>query len=80
MLRSGLLQLEANEKNLSMMINGLADHLKVINRAILDPDYYDIKYFDQIKSIYEMVTARGTLSVPEIHAVIDELRKYRHTK
>jgi uncharacterized protein YfkK (UPF0435 family) len=68
---------EATEQNLALLINGLAENLKVINRAILDPDHYDLSHYEEIKNIYDMVKRKGNLSVPEIHAILDELSRLR---
>ncbi|WP_174495550.1 DUF1128 domain-containing protein [Salirhabdus euzebyi] len=68
---------EATEQNLSFVIHELAEQLQVINRSILDPKDFSLKDYDDLKSIYEMVKAKGRVSVAEIHAIIDELSKYR---
>jgi uncharacterized protein YfkK (UPF0435 family) len=68
---------EATVENLSFIVHSLADSLQVINRAILDPKDFDLSSYNELKSIYEMVQRQGKLSVPEIQAIIEELRKLR---
>ncbi|GAA0495405.1 hypothetical protein GCM10008986_22640 [Salinibacillus aidingensis] len=68
---------EVSEQNLSFMVEELMNDLQVINRGVLDPKYFDVKDYHEIKSVYEMVKSKGQLSVPEIQAIIEELRKYR---
>ncbi|MCP8616552.1 DUF1128 domain-containing protein [Salirhabdus salicampi] len=68
---------EATAENLKFIIDDLAERLQVINRSILDPDHYDMDHYDEIKSLYDMVVSRGQISVSEIHAIIEELKKYR---
>ncbi|WP_102028186.1 DUF1128 domain-containing protein [Salirhabdus sp. Marseille-P4669] len=71
------MSLEATEQNLASIINGLADYLKVINRSILDPEHYQLEHFEEIHGLYNMVKSKGSLSVSEIQAVLEELSKYR---
>ncbi|KGX93196.1 hypothetical protein N781_12365 [Pontibacillus halophilus JSM 076056 = DSM 19796] len=68
---------EATQENLAFVINGLAEDLQVVNRSIMDAEDYDIRYYDQIKDLYDMVQMKGQLSVSEIQAVVGELGKYR---
>ncbi|MRG85431.1 DUF1128 domain-containing protein [Salinibacillus xinjiangensis] len=67
---------EATEQNLSYIIEQLAEQLQVINRSVLDPKYFDIKNYNEIKSMYDMVKNKQ-LSVSEIQAIIEELRNFR---
>ncbi|TCT26803.1 uncharacterized protein YfkK (UPF0435 family) [Melghiribacillus thermohalophilus] len=68
---------EATEKNLAFMIEKMADKLQIINRSLLKPEDFDIQAYQDIKNIYEMIHSKPTISVSEIHAIIDELSKFR---
>ncbi|SET83758.1 Uncharacterized protein YfkK, UPF0435 family [Salinibacillus kushneri] len=68
---------EASEQNLSYIIEELMNDLQVINRSVLDPKYFDVKDYHDIKSVYEMVKSKNQLSLPELQAIIEELRKFR---
>lgn len=68
---------EATEKNLAFMIEKMADKLQIINRSLLEPEDFDIQAYQDIKNIYEMIHNKPTISVSEIHAIIDELSKFR---
>ncbi|GGD27721.1 DUF1128 domain-containing protein [Pontibacillus salipaludis] len=64
--------------NLVFMINTLAEQLQVVNRGLMDPEDYDIKHYEDIKDMYDMVQMKkGQLSVSELQAVVGELGKYR---
>lgn len=70
------LEIPSNE-NLSVLLNELADRLKVANRALLDPEDYDLSKYEDLKFMYDMVVQKGHLSASETQAFIDELRSVR---
>ncbi|RCW70747.1 DUF1128 domain-containing protein [Saliterribacillus persicus] len=68
---------EANQENLSFIINEMAERLQVVNRSIMDPDDYNLDNYDELKSLYQMIEQKGSLSVSETQAFIEELKNYR---
>ncbi|WP_138414896.1 DUF1128 domain-containing protein [Aquibacillus sediminis] len=68
---------EATEENLEFIINELASMLQVVNRSIMDPEDYDISKYDELKSLYDMLKQKGSLSVAETQAFIQELSSIR---
>lgn len=70
------LEVPSNE-NLAFILNELADCLKVANRALLDPEDYDLDKYEDLKFMYDMVVQKGQLSASETQAFIDELRTVR---
>jgi len=65
------------QENLEIIMTGLAKKLSVINRALLDPEDYDLAKYEDLKFMYDMINQRGSLSPSETQAFIDELRKAR---
>lgn len=68
---------EATNENLRYIIDELAVQLQVVNRGLMDPEDYDLQYYDQIKEMYDMAQMKGQLSVSEIQAIVGELGKFR---
>lgn len=68
---------QPTEENLKIIMAGLSEKLSVINRALLDPEDYDLAKYDDLKFMYEVVSTRDSLSPSETQAFIDELRKAR---
>ncbi|MBM7552781.1 DUF1128 domain-containing protein [Thalassobacillus pellis] len=68
---------EPTQENLETIINDMADRLQVVNRSIMDPKDYDLKNYDEIKSLHDMVKTKGQLSVSETQAFVQELGAYR---
>ncbi|WLV25732.1 DUF1128 domain-containing protein [Aciduricibacillus chroicocephali] len=68
---------KATEENLKVIMAGLAERLNVVNRALLDPEDYDISKYEDLKFMYEMIKSRNSLSPSETQAFIEELRKAR---
>lgn len=66
-----------SNENLEIMLNELADRLKVANRELLNHEDYDLEKYDEIKFMYDMVVQKGYLSASETQAFIDELRSVR---
>ncbi|MBM7571791.1 DUF1128 domain-containing protein [Aquibacillus albus] len=68
---------EPTKENLAFIINEIADHLKVVNRSIMDPDDYDLEKYDELKSLYDLIKQKGQLSVAETQAFVEELASSR---
>ncbi|GEL75907.1 DUF1128 domain-containing protein [Tenuibacillus multivorans] len=68
---------EATEENLKYIIDEMSKQLQVLNPTILDPEKFHLDNYHNIKQLYDMVQGKDQISVPEIHAIIDELKKYR---
>ncbi|MFC7061241.1 DUF1128 domain-containing protein [Halobacillus seohaensis] len=68
---------EPTKDNLSTIIGDMASRLQVVNRSIMDPDDYDLDKYDEIKSLHDIIQAKGQLSVSEIQAFVQELGNYR---
>lgn len=68
---------QASEENLSILLNGIADRLVVVNRSIMQPEDYQIEKYDDIKFLYDHIESKGQLSVSETEAFIQELANYR---
>ncbi|MBR7552852.1 DUF1128 domain-containing protein [Allobacillus sp. GCM10007491] len=68
---------EPTEENLEFIINDLSEELQIINRSVVKPENFDLANYQEIKDLYDMVKAKRQVSVSEIHAIIDELKKYR---
>ncbi|WP_096269916.1 DUF1128 domain-containing protein [Paucisalibacillus globulus] len=65
------------KENLEIMLNDLAERLSVVNRAIMDAEDYDLSKYEEIKFLYDMIVKKGSLSVSETQAFIEELRSVR---
>ncbi|MFC0301454.1 DUF1128 domain-containing protein [Virgibacillus soli] len=63
--------------NMTKILDQLADHFRVANRALFDPEDYDINKYDQLKFLYDMVIRQGRLSAADTQAFLDELRLIR---
>ncbi|QQK76627.1 DUF1128 family protein [Salicibibacter cibarius] len=68
---------EATEENLTYIFEKLQDQLQVVNAAVLDPTGYDLRFYDDIKEIYEYVDGNSKLSVKEMDALISELGRLK---
>ncbi|MYL48726.1 DUF1128 family protein [Halobacillus litoralis] len=68
---------EANQENLEVIINDMAEKLQVVNRSLMDPEDYDLNKYEEIKSLHDIIEMKGQLSVSEIQAFVQELGQYR---
>lgn len=68
---------KSSQENLTFMLEKLAKLLDVANHALLDPKHYDLNKYDEIKYMYDMITRKGSLTMSETEAFIDELRSVR---
>ncbi|GAK07491.1 MULTISPECIES: DUF1128 domain-containing protein [Geomicrobium] len=63
----------ATHENLTYMFEKLQERLKVVNRVVLDPEYYSLNQYEDIKDVYDYVVSHPNLSVREIDALVSEL-------
>ncbi|WLR46974.1 DUF1128 domain-containing protein [Halobacillus litoralis] len=68
---------EANQENLEVIINDMAEKLQVVNRSLMDPEDYDLNKYEEIKSLHDIIEMKGSLSVSEIQVFVQELGQYR---
>lgn len=66
-----------SKENIEKMIACIQDKLQMVNRAVLQPEDIDMKYYDELLEVYEMIAKKDSFSVSEINAIIDELRTFR---
>nr|WP_100399373.1 DUF1128 domain-containing protein [Bacillus sp. FJAT-44742] len=62
-----------NEENLAFMISEISNKLQVVNTGAFQPESFDIEQYNDIKDLYEMVTAKDNISVSEMDAIVSEL-------
>ncbi|WP_249869815.1 DUF1128 domain-containing protein [Oceanobacillus saliphilus] len=67
----------ANEENMKIILDELAQRLNVVNRSIMDPEDYDLSKYDDLKFMYDMVVQKGQLSASETQAFVQELAAIR---
>ena len=68
---------QATQENLEYILTGLAKCLDVANKGLLHADDYDIKKYDELKMMYEILSNRPKLSPTEADAFISELSTTR---
>lgn len=68
---------QPSEENMKYILDELTEHLTVANRAIMDPEDYNIDKYEELKFMYDMVLQKGKLSISESQAFIEELRAMR---
>ncbi|UOQ85540.1 DUF1128 domain-containing protein [Gracilibacillus salinarum] len=68
---------EKTEENLAYIIQEMGRMLQVVNDSIMNPDDYDMKHYDELKELYDLLKQKGGLTVAETQAFITELRQYR---
>ncbi|HLR41145.1 MAG TPA: DUF1128 domain-containing protein [Virgibacillus sp.] len=66
-----------SKENLKYILDELAECLTVANRAIMDPEDYDLNKYEDLKLMYDMIIQKGQLSASESQAFIEELRSVR---
>lgn len=68
---------EPTEENLSYILDGIATKLNVANRALLDPEDYNLEKYEDLKFMYDILDQKGSLSPSEADAFIKELATTR---
>jgi len=67
----------ASKENMEFILEELTKQLDVANHSLFDPDDYDLNKYNDLKSLFDMVSKTGKLSPMETEAFIAELKKIR---
>lgn len=67
----------ASEKNLNLLLDGLAEKLDVANKIMFDAKFYRLDQYDDLKFLYDHIMQIDKLSPSEVQAFVDELRSIR---
>lgn len=65
------------EENLSYILGEMVIKLKVANKALFDPEDYNLEKYSDLKFMYDTINQIGTLSPSESDAFIKELAATR---
>lgn len=65
------------QENLNYILSELTKLLDVANKTLFDPKHYDLNKYSHLKSLYDSLLKKGSLSSLETQAFIDELRFVR---
>ena len=68
---------EPSKENMALMLNELAELLKVANPSLFDAEDYDLAKYDDLKFLHKIVFDKGHLSAIETQAFVDELATIR---
>jgi uncharacterized protein YfkK (UPF0435 family) len=66
-----------SKENLKFILDELSERLSVANRGLMDPEDYNIEKYEDLKFMYDMVLQKGSLSISESQAFVEELRAVR---
>ncbi|WP_128895808.1 DUF1128 family protein [Longirhabdus pacifica] len=65
--------MENKEQQMHLMIESIKSKLKVVSIAAIKSDHFDMKYFEEIQDIYELVNSRDQFSIAEIESIVSTL-------
>ncbi|MFB4162631.1 DUF1128 domain-containing protein [Alteribacillus sp. JSM 102045] len=68
---------EPTQENLSFMVEEITQKLQIVNVAAMKSESFDMKNYEDIKDIYEMVESKDNFSVSEMDAIVSELGKLK---
>lgn len=70
--------LEKRNQEIEVMIEDIKKKLQIVNGAAMKPEFYGADKYEEMKELHQMVTAKPSLSVSEMDAIVSELGKMRN--
>ncbi|KRE32584.1 DUF1128 family protein [Paenibacillus sp. Soil522] len=70
------LQLQTQE-NVEFMIEVIKTKLKMASAAAMQASNFDLRKYEDIKDLYEVVASKEKFSISEVEALVSELGKLR---
>ncbi|QAY66895.1 DUF1128 domain-containing protein [Paenibacillus protaetiae] len=68
---------QATRENVEFMIEGIKTKLKMASAAAMQASHFDLKQYEDIKDLYEVVVSKENFSISEVEALVSELGKLR---
>jgi len=69
---------EPTISNVAFMIDEIKSKLKMATAAAMQPSHFDLKRYEDIKDIYEVIASKSNFSISEVEALVSELGKLRN--
>ena len=66
-----------SEDNLAFMIEEIKKKLKMAAVSAIKPDHFDMRRYEDIYDIYDVVMSKSAFSISEMEALVVELGKLR---
>lgn len=68
---------QASQENMVFMIEEIKTKLKMASAAAMQATNFNIKHYEDIKDIYEVIASKDHFSISEVEALVSELGKLR---
>lgn len=66
-----------SEQNLEHMIEEIKKKLKMAAVSAIKPGHFDMKQYEDIYEIYDVIMSKSAFSISEMEALVSELGKLR---
>lgn len=68
---------QPSTENVTFMIEGIKDKLRMVNADAMKPEHFDTNNYEDLVFLYEMVMKRQAFSPSEMQAIVAELGSLR---
>ncbi|MUT68455.1 DUF1128 domain-containing protein [Paenibacillus sp. NEAU-GSW1] len=69
---------EQTQQNVEYMIESIKSKLRMATAAAMQASHFDIKQYEDIRDLYEVVASKEHFSISEVEALVSELGKLRN--
>mgnify|MGYP001047239314 CR=1 FL=1 len=64
-------------ENLAVIIEGIKAKLNMVNTSVMRPEDFDLKHYDDLLYLYNMVQTKTSFGINEMTAIVEELGQMR---
>ncbi|MBH5320013.1 DUF1128 domain-containing protein [Paenibacillus sp. GSMTC-2017] len=68
---------QVTQENVEFMIEAIKTKLRMASGAAMQASHFDIKQYEDIKDIYDLVASKPNFSISEVEALVSEIGKLR---
>jgi len=68
---------EPTADNVAHMIDTIKSKLRMATAAAMQSSHFDLKRYEDIRDIYDVVVSKPSFSISEVEALVSELGKLR---
>lgn len=70
----------ASESNLEFMVEEIKKKLKMAAVSAIKSGHFDLRQYDDLRDIYELVASKSAFSISEMESLVTELGRLRKSK
>lgn len=66
-----------SDETVQFMVEEIKNRLKMATMAAIKPTHFTAEHYEDIRDLYDLITAKTSYSISEMEAIVDELGRLK---